>query len=149
MEEIKEQTNETRTADYLREKKIVFLTAKKLVNAIESGRIKCRDLNMIIFDECHHTSDKHPYHEIMRFYRREIEAGVDKSKMPIIVGLTASLGVGRSDNAIKQLIMLCLNLYTRNVSSLTKAQDLEDLNVIIYFLIWKLNLYKVKFMKKI
>ena len=130
LEEIKESTTEARTASYLRQRQVVFLTAQKLVNALTNNHIRINELSMLIFDECPHTADKHPYHEIMKFYRRELEElSARAENMPLVIGLTASLGVGRSDNAIKQLINLCLNLYSRKVSSLTQKEDLDDLNV--------------------
>ena len=71
LDEIKESMNELRTAESLAQHQVVFLTAQKLVNALANGQMQVSELSMIIFDECHHTSYNHPYHEIMRYYRKE------------------------------------------------------------------------------
>lgn len=146
MEDVKKSTSEERICELLGQRQVVFLTAQKLVNALSSSKsgFSLSDLDMIIFDECHHTADNHPYNEILNSYRRQLDEEDDSESfsssdgsdwstlMPIIIGLTASPGVGRSDNALKQLITLCLNLECRHVACLTSKQDLNDHKVIIY-----------------
>jgi endoribonuclease Dicer len=51
--------------------------------------MKMQDLDLIIFDECHHTNQDHLYNLIMRdFFFHEFVPGV--TKRPRILGLTAS-----------------------------------------------------------
>lgn len=127
LEEIKETIKEPRTATYIRERQVVFLTAMKFYNALAQGQIRISDLSMLIFDECHHTTEKHPYNDIMRFYIQENQQQM--AKMPIILGLTASLGVGRVKHAEKHLMKLCSNLRCTRISSLTRDEDIQDLKV--------------------
>ena len=47
---------------------VVVLTAQILVNALRDRRLKLQDISMLIFDECHHTHDDHPYNKTMEFY---------------------------------------------------------------------------------
>ena len=47
---------------------------------------------MLVFDECHHTADEHPYNNIMNefyfFYKKKKE--LEDLKFPLIYGLTTS-----------------------------------------------------------
>lgn len=126
MQEVKDTTNEARTAIFLSERQVVFMTAQKLVNALMYGCIRISDLNMLIFDECHHATEDHPYNKIMEIYHKE---KLTSHKMPMIIGLTASLGVGRVNDAAKNLAKLCCNLDFSNVAHLNKKKDLDELNV--------------------
>ncbi|KAI0032776.1 P-loop containing nucleoside triphosphate hydrolase protein [Vararia minispora EC-137] len=80
---------------------IVVTTHAVLLNALHHGYINLgRDVNLIVFDEAHHTRDKHPYNLIMKnFYfplppRPSGEARLtvpsDALVRPMILGLTAS-----------------------------------------------------------
>ena len=59
---------------------------------LSCGFLKIFDISMIIFDECHHTGDDHPYNRIMEefyfFYKRLIPNA--DLNYPRIYGLTAS-----------------------------------------------------------
>lgn len=96
-----------------------MLTAQILVDALKSRRVKITDFSLLIFDECHHTNKEHPYNEIMLTY-----LGIKfppcysvgqsgKVSLPQIIGLTASLGVGKARNkndAQGHVLQLCANL---------------------------------------
>lgn len=48
---------------------IVVLTAQILVNALQSGEVPSLELlSLILLDECHNTTGKHPYNNIMTRY---------------------------------------------------------------------------------
>ena len=59
---------------------------------LSCGFITIFEISMLIFDECHHTSDDHPYNKIMKefyfFYKKKKELA--NLKYPRIYGLTAS-----------------------------------------------------------
>lgn len=132
MEEIKENSNEKKTTEFLKIRNVVFLTAGKFHNALKNGHLKISNLDMIIFDECHHTTENHPYNYIMQYYYEE-KYKIVGSKVPKILGLTASVGIGRVKDAAKHLIKLCANLDCDKVSSLRRQEDLIDLKVIISY----------------
>lgn len=103
--------------------KIYFITPQKLINSLNSNKVNLKDISILILDECHHTNENHPYNELMRIYYKQIEF-----KKTLIIGLTASLGVGKSGNALDHLIKLCVNMDCKLVSSLSEKEDLEDLS---------------------
>lgn len=47
---------------------IVILTPEILKNALTGDIVKITDASLIIFDECHHTMQKHPYNMVMAEY---------------------------------------------------------------------------------
>lgn len=62
--------------------------------------------NLLIFDECHHASGDHPYASIMKYYYMSC------SQCPRILGLTASLGVGKFDpNQLRKIAKDLENIY--------------------------------------
>ncbi|GMS89245.1 hypothetical protein PENTCL1PPCAC_11420 [Pristionchus entomophagus] len=73
---------------------LIVMTPQILINLLESMRAKERlfvsDMTLLILDECHHCCSNHPYAQLMSIIRA---CQYDK---PQIVGLTASLGVGKS-----------------------------------------------------
>ena len=59
---------------------------------LSSGFINIFQISMLIFDECHHTADDHPYNQIMKefyfFYKKNKD--LKNLNYPRIYGLTAS-----------------------------------------------------------
>ncbi|ESK92116.1 rna helicase rnase [Moniliophthora roreri MCA 2997] len=82
----------------LRDWRVVVSTPQVLLDALRHGYIVMgRDISLMIFDEAHHASDKHPYNLIMQeFYfntpRRSQGTAPDGSDFiqPMIMGLSAS-----------------------------------------------------------
>ncbi|XP_072042251.1 ATP-dependent RNA helicase DHX58-like [Amphiura filiformis] len=98
---------------------VVFVTAQIVVNALQKREIQLQDIAMMIFDECHHTTQKHPYNEIMRRYLKEKikyeerKVGKSGNHLPHIIGLSASLG-------FNNVVTLCSNLDAKNVLQVSK-----------------------------
>ncbi|XP_070541294.1 ATP-dependent RNA helicase DHX58-like [Ptychodera flava] len=95
---------------------IVILTAQILGNALRNGdggeKLSLTDFSLLIFDECHHTQKGEVYNSIMSQYLTE-KHEKQSGRLPQILGLTASLGVGGAkdkDKAVKHLLMLCANM---------------------------------------
>ncbi|KAI9317068.1 dicer-2 protein [Dichotomocladium elegans] len=62
------------------------MTAQIFLDTLRHGFIHLEEVNLIIFDECHHATKRHPYNLIMQeFYFR-----CEKDKRPKIFGMTAS-----------------------------------------------------------
>ncbi|XP_078700994.1 uncharacterized protein LOC144927456 [Branchiostoma floridae x Branchiostoma belcheri] len=101
-------------SETLKKKDIVMLTAQIVVNSLKAETLDLTDLDQLILDECHHTTLDHPYNQIMRYYlmkKDELKTSNPQQKrLPQVIGLTASLGVGESGNALQHLIRLCASL---------------------------------------
>ena len=84
----------------------IFIAIPSIFYKILScGFIKIFDISMLVFDECHHTADDHPYNKIMNefyfFYKKKFYK-LDNYNYPRIYGLTASpMKTGVNGNALE------------------------------------------------
>lgn len=111
---------------------LIVLTAQKLVNGLEGTSVKITDFDMFIMDECHHTDLNHPYNKIMRFYQ-SLKRADPSQLLPMIVGLTASLGVGSGKHekaAQEHYVNICANL---DCSCITYVRDTENQRELLQF----------------
>lgn len=77
---------------------VFIFIAKKFYDLLLHGYIKIEDLDLIIFDECHHADQEHLYNILMRdfFFQYIFNVKYPYSKLkegisrPKILGLTAS-----------------------------------------------------------
>uniref|UniRef100_A0A6Q2YSF0 RNA helicase n=1 Tax=Esox lucius TaxID=8010 RepID=A0A6Q2YSF0_ESOLU len=110
---------------------IIILTPQILVNAMTQGEVPCLScFSLLILDECHNTTGKHPYNMIMRSYLdAKLDSGQNQRRLPQIVGLTASVGIGSFKNqseAEDNICQLCGNLDARVISTVqTHIDDLR------------------------
>ena len=111
---------------------IIMLTAQTFVNELEASDIEraknpnhdgleIKDFDMLIFDECHHTNLKHPYNQCMRIYQRDKRS--KRGKLPQIIGMTASLGVGEKENPVEHYIKICANLDCKTIQHVTDPEN--------------------------
>ncbi|XP_077978263.1 ATP-dependent RNA helicase DHX58-like [Glandiceps talaboti] len=107
---------------------LIVLTAQILENALDRKIIKCLSVfSLLIFDECHHTQKKQPFNVIMSRYR-DLKKSKTLVRKPQIIGLTASLGVGKAlsvTNAVEHVFKLCANLDVEELSTIRNKNDLE------------------------
>ncbi|XP_065131729.1 antiviral innate immune response receptor RIG-I [Paramisgurnus dabryanus] len=105
---------------------IVVMTAQILVNALHSGEVASLELlTLILLDECHNTTGKHPYNNIMTRYL-DIKLNGSTHSLPQVVGLTASVGIGSFKNqpeAENNILQLCANLDSRSITTVSKHLD--------------------------
>ena len=127
IQEIDEKSNEFKIKEkfQLDDKHVFFMTPQKLVNALTSNALNITDISILIFDECHHTNLLHPYNVIMEFYFREKLMNIP---LPLIVGLSASLGTGPSDSAVKHIFTLCSNMNCKIISYVKSEEDQKNLD---------------------
>ena len=99
--------------DLLNHNEIIVCTAGKLLDSIKDGKVTFDQISLVVIDECHHTKKRSPQANIMvRYLEHKSEKG---SKVPQIMGLTASPGAGDNPNldpktTINHLINLCAHL---------------------------------------
>ena len=71
---------------------VMVIMAKKFYDLLMHGFIAMDQIDLLIFDECHHADSDHPYNLIMRdfFYHDFDPYAPFATKRPKIIGLTAS-----------------------------------------------------------
>lgn len=85
-----------------------------LYKLLSVGFVTIFDINMLIFDECHHCDSNHSYNLIMNEFYYYYYSDC-KNRLPIILGLTASplktkIGPTIEETALKAMTCLCENL---------------------------------------
>ncbi|XP_018594053.2 antiviral innate immune response receptor RIG-I isoform X2 [Scleropages formosus] len=107
---------------------IIVLTPQILLNALNKGELPSLSIfTLLIFDECHNTTGKHPYNMLMASYL-DSKLNERGEPLPQIVGLTASVGIGTFKNqqeAENNICQLCANLDVTVIS--TVEQNKEEL----------------------
>ena len=92
----KKAKNDLNTFRKMWESYNIFVAIPTIVyKLLSKGFLKISEINMLIFDECHHTNADHPYNKIMHefyfFYKKHPNKKDFKNiKLPLIIGLTAS-----------------------------------------------------------
>ncbi|KAK2766939.1 Dicer-like protein 1 [Arachnomyces sp. PD_36] len=80
--------------EHLRKNMVIVCTAEILYQCLMHSFVRIDQINLLIFDEAHHTKKQHPYARIIKeAYFRE----PDVSKRPKIFGMTASPVDAKSD----------------------------------------------------
>ncbi|ESO08894.1 hypothetical protein HELRODRAFT_74403 [Helobdella robusta] len=107
---------------------LFVLTPQILENLLRKESSHMLELSLLIFDECHHTKKEHPYNAIMARYHEHLDLDPN-SDLPQIVGLTASIGVGKAKDSIQAMdyiLGVCANLNTYYITTVTKnVQELS------------------------
>lgn len=98
-----------RWGDEFNDNQVLVATAQIILDVIQHGYISIRQLNVIVFDECHHARGNHVMHRLMQAYHVERQRiGVLASRqngteyLPRIIGLTGVL----VDGAVKRSTLL-------------------------------------------
>ncbi|CAG9535374.1 unnamed protein product [Cercopithifilaria johnstoni] len=100
---------------------VIVITPQLIVNLLkicneDNGLpFSLSSFSLMFFDEAHHADGNHPYNVIMNEYHDMKQTGkiLDGKRLPQIVGLTASLGIGNAQNAleaVEHFIKICANL---------------------------------------
>ncbi|XP_052773643.1 ATP-dependent RNA helicase DHX58-like isoform X1 [Mya arenaria] len=122
--------------DFIDKRDILIVTAQVLLDSLVRKEIEniCR-FSLIIFDECHHTQSNHTFNQIMWLYL-DMKFKKEVVNLPQIVGLTASVGVGKSrdtEKAVDHIKHLMANLdaevictVERNIGELREHVSLPD-----------------------
>ncbi|XP_053375266.1 antiviral innate immune response receptor RIG-I-like isoform X2 [Mercenaria mercenaria] len=103
---------------------ILCFTPQILVNSLDDNLIESLSVfSLLVLDECHNTRGNEPYAMLMRKYL--IEKCTGKKELPQIVGLTASVGVGKSrtiKEAEEYILRLCACLDVCHLSTVKKNE---------------------------
>ncbi|KRZ03296.1 putative ATP-dependent RNA helicase DHX58 [Trichinella zimbabwensis] len=106
--------NESGSSTFIsaRDNELLICTAQTLLNVLsysaeESFNLNIGSFTLLLFDECHHAADCHPYNALMDFYFRA------RCPVPQIVGATASVCFGSAatlPQTITKVLSICCNL---------------------------------------
>ncbi|KAI1102779.1 hypothetical protein F4804DRAFT_333938 [Jackrogersella minutella] len=82
----------TLTLDFWQQKTgesmVIVCTAEILLSCLHHSFVKMETINLLIFDEAHHTKKNHPYARIIKDFYASLEKGAQRR--PRILGMTAS-----------------------------------------------------------
>ncbi|XP_060793792.1 probable ATP-dependent RNA helicase DDX58 isoform X2 [Neoarius graeffei] len=102
---------------------VLVMTPQILVNALQRGEVaSLNTFTLLLLDECHNTTGKHPYNIIMSHYI-DAKHSMPTHTLPQVVGFTASVGIGSFKNvpeAENNICQLCANLDARVITTVTK-----------------------------
>lgn len=115
--------------DALLEKhEIIVATAQVVLDAIRHAFIKLNQINVIIFDECHHARKDHPMHELMKMFRY-----TDVDQRPRVVGLSGML-IGIDSTIKPETVETELqNLENTFEATIVTVSDMDDYkNVLVH-----------------
>ncbi|XP_046873471.1 probable ATP-dependent RNA helicase DDX58 isoform X2 [Hypomesus transpacificus] len=109
---------------------VIVLTPQILVNALARGELpSLASFSLLILDECHNTTGKHPYNVLMASYL-DTKLSSGGPPLPQVVGLTASLGVGvfrDLEGAQSNILQLCSSLDVQHISTVhTHTEELRS-----------------------
>ncbi|KAI5096188.1 putative ATP-dependent RNA helicase DDX58, partial [Silurus meridionalis] len=106
---------------------VLVMTPQILVNGLQRGDVtSLNTFTLLLLDECHNTTGKHPYKNIMSIYTDIKHTNNNTHSLPQVVGFTASVGIGSFKNvkeAESNICLLCANLDTRVITTVTKNID--------------------------
>ena len=91
---------------------IIVCTAGKLLDELKKKMVAMQEITLLIVDECHNTERNSNYAQIMHTYLELKSGEATKDRLPQVVGLTATPGVGRNPGlspakAVDNLVKLC------------------------------------------
>ena len=118
--------------DLLPHNNIIVCTAGKLLDAIKEGKVTFEKISLIVIDECHHTKKSSPQANVMLRYLQCKKK--NPSKVPQVMGLTASPGAGDNPHlnkkiTIDHLVNLCALMdATSGIKMVEEHQEELDCN---------------------
>ncbi|KAH8257984.1 hypothetical protein KR038_003610, partial [Drosophila bunnanda] len=112
--------------DEVRDNQVLVGTAQVILDMFAQRYLELGSVSIVIIDECHHGTGRHPYREFMRLF---LCVGQNQ-KLPRVVGLTGVLVKG---NEIKQVAKKLQELETTFRGKIITVSDLKEVeNVMLY-----------------
>ncbi|KAG6006832.1 hypothetical protein E4U21_006639 [Claviceps maximensis] len=117
----------------IRENMVIVCTAQILLDLLGNGLISMNRINLLIFDEAHHTKKSHPYARIVRDHYLGM-----KKERPRILGMTASPVDSKSKDlkvaALELEATLCSKIATISDEALAKwSQKRQQFERVVYY----------------
>ncbi|XP_022094381.1 probable ATP-dependent RNA helicase DDX58 isoform X2 [Acanthaster planci] len=132
-----EMSNCGSLVDLLEEHDVLVMTAQILLNELkgtkdDNERMELSSIGLLIFDECHHCQKGDPYNRIMAYYR-DMKLSSPATPRPQVLGLTASMGVGKASTAYEaeyHIMKMCANLDAEEICMVQDPRNQEELRQI-------------------
>ena len=122
-----EDAKEISFQDLFENNDIMVITAQIFLNSLENKRVGIDRVSLLLFDECHHTDKGHIYMKIMtRYLFMKKRSSGDVRKLPLVVGLTASIGIGSGGNlaeTVDHVVKMCGHLDAKFLVSVKDNKD--------------------------
>lgn len=94
----------------------VFVAINNVIYKLLScGFLEISEIDMFVFDECHHCNLDHPYNLIMEEFYFYSKNNFSDKKLPVIIGLTASPSKNAIKNSVKQTAKNSLQILSENL----------------------------------
>ncbi|KAK9292106.1 hypothetical protein L1049_020064 [Liquidambar formosana] len=127
-----------RWSEELGKHEVLVMTPAILLNGLRHCFFKLDMIKVLIFDECHHATGRHPYACIMKeFYHRQLQS--NSSCLPRILGMTASPVNSKGSNSYWEKIHKLETLMNSKVYTSVSESVLAKF---IPFSTTKLKIYK-------
>ncbi|CAF1072119.1 unnamed protein product [Adineta ricciae] len=117
---------------------VVVCTPQKFLNCLMDKTVHFNEIDLIVFDECHHCIGRHPYSQVMEQY---LVYHSSEEKRPRILGLTASCGTKLTNpkaiidelaqgknNPLGKLYELCATLNCYDVVTVVISEHQKELD---------------------
>ena len=94
----------------------IFVAIHNVIYKLLScGFLEISEIDMFVFDECHHCNLDHPYNLIMEEFYFYSKNNFSDKKLPVIIGLTASPSKNAIKNSVKQTAKNSLQILSENL----------------------------------
>lgn len=107
--------------DKFNRNKVLVMSCQIFLDMLNRAVIKPRQINLLIFDECHHATKNHPYRQIMK-----VIGDAPHEDRPRVLGLSASLLAKKVKMKAGELEKGVRDLETALMSTARTSQDLKE-----------------------
>lgn len=124
----KKSWSKERYRDEFDKHQVFVATAQLFVDAVKHSFVSIAQLNVIVFDECHHGRMNHPYHELMKQFQY-----IDPATYPRIIGLSGMLvGIASSitEATVDEELAALESTFLSTIVTVNRLEDYK--NVLLY-----------------
>ncbi|CAO1392992.1 unnamed protein product [Diamesa serratosioi] len=107
---------------------IIFATSQLILDAVKHSYISISQINVIVFDECHHGRKNHPMHELMKQFKYLIP-----EKHPRVIGLSGMLiGIDNTiePDTVEDELKALESTFLSTIVTVNRLEDYK--NVLLY-----------------
>ncbi|XP_030375295.1 endoribonuclease Dicer isoform X2 [Scaptodrosophila lebanonensis] len=106
----------------IKENQVLVGTAQVMLDLVLQKRLGLGSISIVIFDECHHGTGQHPYHEFMRLF----QCANPNDELPRVVGLTGVLIKGNEIKNVAKKLKELETTYRGNIITVSDMHEIEN-----------------------